>query len=66
MKSVGYESLETFNFSFRPLAIIAVLLILLAIYKFIFKKKINTIAFIAIAAVLGLAICSLFEYLNLV
>ena len=66
MKSVGYESLETFNFSFRPLAIIALLLILLAIYKFIFKKKINTIAFIAIAAVLGLVICSLFEYLNLV
>ena len=66
MKSVGYESLETFNFSFRPLAIIALLLILLAIYKFILKKKINTIAFIAIAAVLGLVICSLFEYLNLV
>ena len=66
MKSIGYESLEVFNFSFRPLVIIAMLLIVLAIYKFIFKKKINTIAFIAIAAVFGIFICSLFEYLHLI
>ena len=59
-KSIGYVSLESFKFSIESLIIV----ILIATIYFVFlkfkKKKLNTIAMIAIAACLGLIICPIF------
>ena len=54
LKALGYQTLDTFNFSLVSLVICVVLVFLLIIYKLIFKKKMNNILFIVLSAVFGL------------
>ena len=54
MKALGYSSNDTFNFNLVGLIISVILVLLLIMYKIIFKKKMNNILFIVLAAVLGL------------
>ncbi len=61
LKSLGYTSLVEFNFNFISLTISLCLLAVYLGYRFIRKKKINTIVFIVVAAVLGIVVNVLFE-----
>ena len=54
LKALGYETIEAFNFNLVSLVICVVLVLVLIIYKLIFKKKMNNILFIVLAAMLGL------------
>lgn len=59
MKSIGYVDKNTFTFSLESLIIISILALFMIIYKYIFKKKFNTILFIIISAGIGILICSI-------
>ena len=59
MKAIGYVNLNTFNFSLEGIIIISILAIIMIVYKYILKKKFNTILFIFISAGVGILICSI-------
>lgn len=59
MKSIGYVDKNIFTFSLESLIIISILALFMIIYKYIFKKKFNTILFIIISAGIGILICSI-------
>ena len=59
MKVIGYTSLGEFNFSLEALIIISILLIIIIAFKYIFKKKFNSILFILVSAGIGILICSI-------
>ena len=56
IKCLGYNN-NTFNFNYRSLIIFALLVLIYYLYFKIFKKKINTVLFICISAILGILIC---------
>ncbi len=69
-KCIGYSSLDSIKASsFKPsyvsIACLVILLLLYYGYKAIFKKKINTILFILLAAGVGIPMCLLFSSLGL-
>lgn len=53
-KSIGYNSITSFTYRPETMIIMIVLVIIYFGYKFTFKKKINSILFIIIAASLGI------------
>ena len=60
VKAIGYESLEVFNVSIQSIIVIICLIITLFISKYVFKKKMNNILFIALSAVFGIIVCLIF------
>lgn len=56
IKCLGYSN-NTFKFNYRSLIIFALLILIYYLYLKIFKKKINTVLFICISAILGILIC---------
>lgn len=56
LKCIGYSSIETFNFDYRPLIIIAAVAFIFYGFKLIFKKKLNTILLIIMSAGIGLLV----------
>ena len=60
INQLGYESIESWVFTYKELASIIILNALVIIYffvKLVFKKKINSILLIIISAVLGILVC---------
>ena len=62
-QAIGYISITEFVFDICSVVIFALICGLYFLYKLLFKKKMPVILIIAISAVLGIAICSLFEAL---
>lgn len=60
---IGLDSFTNFNFEYIPLIIFGIILIIYFFIKFVFKKKLNTIAIILISICLGIIVCSIFEYI---
>lgn len=58
-KVIGYQNLEVFNFNLQSTIVFGILVSLFLFFKFVFKKKINNILLICIAAVLGIVVCLL-------
>lgn len=56
IKCLGYNN-NTFNFNYRSLIIFALLILIYYLYFKTLKKKINTVLFICISAILGILIC---------
>ena len=65
-KAIGYISLNEFVFDICSTVIFALICLLYFLYKLIFKKKMPVVLIIAISAVLGIAVCSLFEVLLII
>lgn len=61
LKSLGYESLQVFNFNFRSLTMIIILIIIFVTYRLILKKNINTILFIVLSAGIGILTNIIFD-----
>lgn len=62
-KNLGYVSIHEFSFDLTSVVIFALLCAIFFGAKLIFKKKLTTIPMILISAGLGVAVCTLFEYL---
>ena len=58
-KCFGYTSLNLFVFDLQSLVCFVVLSLVYLFYKLVFHKKINSITFILMSAVVGIAVCSL-------
>ena len=58
-KVIGYQNLEMFSFNLQSTIVFGILVSLFLFFKFVFKKKINNILLICIAAVLGIVVCLL-------
>lgn len=56
-KVIGYQNLEVFNFNMQSTIVFGILVSLFLLFKFVFKKKINNILLICIAAGLGIIVC---------
>lgn len=62
-KSIGYVSIHEFSFDLINIIIFALVCAIFWGVKLIFKKKLSTIPLILISAGLGIAVCTVFEYL---
>jgi chromate transport protein ChrA len=62
-KSLGYVSLHELSVDIINVIIFALVCAIFWGAKLIFKKKITTIPLILISAGLGIAVCTIFEYL---
>lgn len=62
-KSIGYVSVHEFSFDLINIIIFALVCAIFWGVKLIFKKKLSTIPLILISAGLGIAVCTVFEYL---
>lgn len=62
-KSLGYVSLHEFSSDIINVIIFALVCAIFWGVKLIFKKKLSTIPLILISAGLGIAVCTIFEYL---
>ena len=58
-KVIGYNSLESFSFNLQSTIVFGILVLIFVLSKYLFKKKINNILLICIAAVLGIVVCLL-------
>ena len=58
MKCIGYQD-QDFNFDYRSLIIFIILGIVYFLYYKVFKKKMNTVLFIFLSAILGIIVCIL-------
>ena len=56
LKNIGYNSLSSFTFDFRPLIIFSLLVGTFLVIKFAFKKKLNTILLLLFSAILGIVV----------
>ena len=56
LKNIGYNSLSSFAFDFRPLIIFSLLVGTFLVIKFVFKKKLNTILLLLFSAILGIVV----------
>ena len=61
LSTIGISDINTIDISYPSIVCILVLVLISILYKVITKKKINTIAFILLSAVLGIIICILFN-----
>lgn len=56
IKCLGYVSLNEFNFDYKSIIILSILIFTYCILKYIFKKKLNPILIILISGILGMVI----------
>lgn len=56
-KTIGYNSIKSFNINFISVIIFGLLCLLYFTSKYVFKKKISSILLIIISAVLGIGVC---------
>jgi len=56
IKSLGFIDIQTFNFDYRLLIILIILVLAELIFKYIFKKKLPNILLILISAILGIVV----------
>lgn len=56
LKNIGYNSLSSFTFDFRPLIIFSLLVGTFLVIKFVFKNKLNTILLLLFSAILGIVV----------
>lgn len=56
LKSLGYQSIKSFDFDYKPLIILFILFIVSYLYHLIFKKKCSALIIIIASAVLGIII----------
>lgn len=56
IKSIGFNSLESFDFNLQSLIIFVLIALIYNVSKYIFKKKVNTILLILISAISGIVI----------
>ena len=59
IRAIGFAAPLSFSFDIASSVILALLLILRALYKLVFKKKMPSILMIVISAALGVGVCSL-------
>jgi len=59
LKCIGYQNLNTFSFDLQSVVCFCILSAMYLICKFAFNKKINSILFIAMSAVVGIVVCYL-------
>ena len=65
MSLLGLSDLSNIEFNYKGLTALIACILLLIIYRLIFKKKMNTILFIVISAVLGIIIGIIFNQFNM-
>jgi chromate transporter len=61
LTAIGIEKINKISIFYPSLVCILIVFLLALIYKLIHKKQINTIIFIIISAIIGIAVCSIFE-----
>ncbi len=62
---LGFDDITSFSLNYQALTCLILSVLLLIIYKLIFKKKISTILFIILSALIGLIVGIIFKNLNL-
>lgn len=65
MSLLGFDDITFFTLNYQALTCLVLSVILLIVYKLIFKKKISTILFIILSALIGLIVGIIFKNLNL-
>ncbi len=62
LKNIGYENSTTFHISYASLICFGILLLIMIIWRYGFKKKMNTVVFILLSAAIGIGVCALMKY----
>ncbi len=62
---LGFDDINSISFNYQAFTCLVLSIILLIVYKLIFKKKISTILFIILSALIGLIVGIIFKNLNL-
>lgn len=62
---LGFDDIQNINFSYQALTCLVLSILLLTFYKLIFKKRISTILFIILSALIGLLVGIIFKNFNL-
>lgn len=65
MSLLGFDDINSISLNYQALTCLILSVLLLIIYKIIFKKKISTILFIILSALIGLIVGIIFKNLNL-
>ncbi len=62
LKNLGFQNTTTFHISYNSLICFGILSFIMVVWRYGFKKKMNTVVFILLSAVIGIGVCTLTKY----